>query len=238
MFNAILFDLDDTLLRNEMNAFVNAYFGTLMPKIANVFPETNVRDAIMTATQSMIASKNPKETLRHVFIADFESITGLDFSTVEPLFMDYYENEYRKVANVTSRVAHAQAALQAAQKVTPNIVLATIPIFPLIAIEERMRWAGIAEFPFVFVTSFEVMHASKPNPEYYAEIAHHLNCPPEECLMIGNDYHDDMIAKAVGMKTFLVTDYAARAEKKRYEPDYQGSLLHVADFLDSVVKQG
>ena len=233
MFQAILFDLDDTLLRNEMNAFVNAYFGTLMPKIANVFPDANIRDAVMAATQSMIASKNPAKTLRRVFIAEFESITGLDFLEVEPVFMDYYENEYRDVARVTSPLAHAQAALHAAQKVTPNIVLATIPIFPLIAIEERMRWAGIAEFPFTLVTSFEMMHASKPHPEYYAEIAGHLGRRPEQCLMIGNDYLDDMIAKAAGMKTFLVTDFAKRADKKKYEPDYQGSLLQVVSFLES-----
>lgn len=233
MFQAILFDLDDTLLRNEMNAFVNAYFGTLMPKIANVFPDANIRDAVMAATQSMIASKNPAKTLRRVFIAEFESITGLNFLEVEPVFMDYYENEYRDVARVTSPLAHAQAALHAAQKVTPNIVLATIPIFPLIAIEERMRWAGIAEFPFTLVTSFEMMHASKPHPEYYAEIAGHLGRRPEQCLMIGNDYLDDMIAKAAGMKTFLVTDFAKRADKKKYEPDYQGSLLQVVSFLES-----
>ena len=236
MFKAILFDLDDTLLRNEMNAFVNAYFGTLMPKISAAFPDANIRDAIMSATQAMIASKVANKTLRDVFIADFEAATGLDFPIVEPLFMDYYQNEYCDVVKVTSRVAHAGTALQAAQKITPNVALATIPIFPLIAIEERMRWAGISDFPFALVTSFEMMHASKPHPEYYAEIAYHLNCAPEECLMIGNDYHDDMIAKAVGMKTFLVTDFAMREDKKKYEPDYQGSLKEVAGFLSSLIK--
>jgi len=233
MFDAILFDLDDTLLRNEMNAFINAYFGTLMPKIAALYPDANIREAIMTATRSMIDSKDGEKTLRDVFIAKFQALTGLDFAEVEPLFLNYYENEYCQVAGVTSPLEHARAALHAAQKVTPNIVLATIPIFPLIAIEERMRWAGIADFPFALVTSFEMMHASKPHPEYYAEIARHLNCAPEACLMIGNDYHDDMIAKAVGMKTFLVTDFAQRADQKKFEPDYKGSLAQVADFLHS-----
>mgnify|MGYP005665026413 CR=1 FL=1 len=137
---------------------------------------------------------------------------------------------------MTSKVEHAGAALEAAKKITPNIALATIPIFPLIAIEERMRWAGIQDFPFALVTSFEMMHSSKPHPEYYAEIAKLLNCKPEECLMIGNDYHDDMIAKAVSMQTFLVTDFAMREEKKKFEPDYQGTLQDVAGFLASLIK--
>lgn len=236
MFKAILFDLDDTLLRNEMNAFVNAYFGTLMPKISNAFPDANIRDAIMSATQAMIASKKSKTTLREVFIKDFEAVTGLDFHMIEPLFLDYYQNEYCDVVKVTSQVEHATAALEAAKTITPNIALATIPIFPLIAIEERMRWAGIHDFPFALVTSFEMMHSSKPHPEYYTEIAKLLNCKPEECLMIGNDYHDDMIAKAVGMQTFLVTDFAMREEKKKFEPDYQGTLKDVAGFLASFIK--
>ena len=42
MYNAILFDLDDTLLRNEMNTFVNAYWGTLLPKITKVFPDHHI----------------------------------------------------------------------------------------------------------------------------------------------------------------------------------------------------
>ena len=235
MFKAILFDLDDTLLRNEMNAFVNAYFGTLMPKISAVHPDANIRDAVMSGTQAMISSKAKNKTLRQVFIAEFEAMTNLDFSTVEPLFMDYYQNEYIAVAKVTSRVSHAQSALQAAQKITSNIALATIPIFPLIAIEERMRWAGIADFPFALVTSFEMMHTSKPHPEYYTEIAQLLNCAPKDCLMIDNDYLDDMIAKAVGMTTFLVTDFAMREDKKKYEPDYQGSLEDVSGFLSSFI---
>ena len=89
---------------------------------------------------------------------------------------------------------------------TDKIALATIPLFPAIAIQQRCRWAGIDGFPFTLITSFENMRYSKPSPEYYGEIAHHLAVPPDECLMIGNDHVDDLPAAAIGMETFLVLD--------------------------------
>ncbi len=234
MFKAILFDLDDTLLRNEMHEFVNAYWGTLLPKISKVFPDHQIKDAILAGTQAMITARRSSTSLRDIFIQKFEQTTNLDFLDVEPIFFDYYKKEYREIKSVTQRVTGARTAVETALKVVDDLVLATIPIFPLVAIEERIRWAGLEDAAFSFITSFEVMHASKPNPEYYAEIADHIGCAPEDCLMIGNDYKDDMVAKAVGMKTFLVTDYAMRQEDGTFEPDYQGSFRDLIDFLSSL----
>ena len=234
MFKAILFDLDDTLLRNEMHEFVNAYWGTLLPKITKVFPDHHIKDAILAGTQAMMQTRRSDKSLRDIFIDTFESITQLDFLDVEPIFFDYYKREYCEIRKVTQKITGARTAVESAAAITENIVLATIPIFPLVAIEERVRWAGLENFEFAFITSFEVMHASKPNPEYYAEIADHVGCAPEECLMIGNDHKDDMVAKAVGMKTFLVTNYAMREEDGKYEPDYQGSFRDLIDFFSSL----
>jgi FMN phosphatase YigB (HAD superfamily) len=234
MFNAILFDLDDTLLRNEMTTFVNAYWGTLLPKITKVFPDHHIKDAILTGTQAMISAQRSKASLREIFIQSFQATTKLDFTDVEPIFMNYYQNEYREIERLTQKVSGAISALNKAAAITEHIVLATIPIFPLIAIEERVRWAGLDDFPFSFITSFETMHASKPNPDYYAEIADHIGCPPESCLMIGNDCKDDMVAKAVGMKTFLVTDYAMHKGDGKFEPEFQGTFGDLVEFLASL----
>lgn len=232
MFQAILFDLDDTLLRNEMNAFVSAYWGTLLPKIAAVFPDHDIKKAVSAGTQAMMTASRSKKTLREIFIAAFEQATRLDFRDVEPVFMDYYHNEYRGIQKVTQPVPGAREALERAAAITETIVLATIPIFPLVAIEERLRWAGLDDFPFAFITSFELMHASKPNPQYYAEIAKQVGCEPEACLMIGNDLLDDMSAKEVGMTTFLVTDYAQRKNAGQYVPDHEGSMQELIGFLN------
>lgn len=231
MFSAVLFDLDDTLLRNDMNTFVTAYWSTLLPKIQKVFPDHQIKDAIIAGTQAMIKARRSDRPLRDIFIEVFESITKLDFQDVEPVFHDYYQKEYKNIRSFTQPINGARTALHTANKITDHIVLATIPIFPLVAIEERVRWAGLQDFSFSFITSFETMHSSKPNPQYYGEIAEHIGCSPEECLMIGNDCKDDMSAKAVGMKTFLVTDYVMHGSHGQFEPEYQGTFADLIDFL-------
>ncbi|MBR1566518.1 MAG: HAD hydrolase-like protein, partial [Oscillospiraceae bacterium] len=46
----------------------------------------------------------------------------------------------------------------------------------------------------------------KPNPAYYREILQKRGLRPEECLMVGNDVDEDMVAETLGMKVFLLTD--------------------------------
>ena len=46
----------------------------------------------------------------------------------------------------------------------------------------------------------------KPNPAYYAEILRRMALVGSECLMVGNDVGEDMVAETLGMKVFLLTD--------------------------------
>jgi FMN phosphatase YigB (HAD superfamily) len=82
--------------------------------------------------------------------------------------------------------------------------LATNPIFPLAAIEERARWAGFDSGTFDMVTSYETARATKPSPMYFLDIAAHLGLDPHECLMVGDDRDLDLPAAEVGMQTFYV----------------------------------
>ena len=60
-----------------------------------------------------------------------------------------------------------------------------------------------------YSTDYETMHASKPNPAYYREIAATIRCAPEDCVMVGNEVMNDIVpAKRAGMKTFWVTEVA------------------------------
>jgi FMN phosphatase YigB (HAD superfamily) len=231
MFQAILFDLDDTLLRNDMTAFVQSYFTSLAPKISRYFPNNDFVQIINQATQSMIQAPRSGRTLRDVFIEQFEALTGFPFAGIEPVFVEYYGNEFKSVRSVSQPIQQSRPVLQEAQRITDRLALATIPIFPRIAIEERLRWADLEEFPFSMITSFENMHCCKPNPDYFVEIAESLGCTPLKCLMVGNDHVDDLAAKAAGMKTFLVTDYERNAGKGRFAPDYRGTMQELLEFL-------
>ena len=87
-----------------------------------------------------------------------------------------------------------------------RVALATNPIFPARATQWRIRWAGMQPEDFELYTTYENSSHSKPNPDYYREVLARLNVAPEECLMVGNDVGEDMVAAQLGIKVFLLTD--------------------------------
>ena len=86
------------------------------------------------------------------------------------------------------------------------MALATNPLFPNVATESRISWAGLQPEDFETYTTYETSRYCKPNLDYYREVLDRLQVSPEECLMVGNDVAEDMIAKQLGMKVFLLTD--------------------------------
>ncbi len=107
-------------------------------------------------------------------------------------------------------------------------VVATNPIFPAAAIRERMSWAGISDVPFELVTTYEIMHAAKPDLDYYRSIAEIIGCDPCDCLMVGDDAVLDMVAADIGMRTFYVGPPPLPAA------DYAGTLEELAELLPRV----
>ena len=70
----------------------------------------------------------------------------------------------------------------------------------------RIRWAGLEPEDFELYTTYENIGYCKPNPDYYREILRRIGLAPEECMMVGNDVGEDMIAETLGMRVFLLTD--------------------------------
>jgi FMN phosphatase YigB (HAD superfamily) len=63
-------------------------------------------------------------------------------------------------------------------------------------------------FDYLF-TSHE-LNFKKPDPMFYREILRRLMLEPEECVVIGNDYHKDIVpAKSIGMLTIWFTGTSA-----------------------------
>lgn len=115
-----------------------------------------------------------------------------------------------------------------------RLVLAINPVFPALAIRERMRWAGIARMPWELITSYENMHSCKPNPEYYREIAASLQLRPEECLAVGNDTVEDLAAAAAGMPVAVIIDYLIDPHLSLSRADWHGTLAAFAAWLPAV----
>lgn len=72
--------------------------------------------------------------------------------------------------------------------------------------ESRIRWAGLQPEDFELYTTYEDQYYCKPNVRYYEEILKAKNLKPEECMMIGNDVVEDLVAAELGTAVFLLTD--------------------------------
>ena len=207
-FKAALFDLDGTLLGVDTASFIAGYLRRLGEWMAEVVNPGELTSHLWTSTMAMVESIDPATTNADVFWADFPGRTGRPREFWEPRFERFYREEYPRLRPPgLNGEADARAAVEAALDRGLQLVLATNPLFPEQAIRERMRWAGVLDYPWTLVTTFDNMHACKPRPEYYREVLQRLGRRPEECLMVGNDTEEDGVATRVGMHLYLVTDY-------------------------------
>lgn len=115
-----------------------------------------------------------------------------------------------------------------------TLALATNPIFPAIATESRMRWAGLNQDDFVLYTTYQNSSHSKPNPDYYRDILAQLGAAPEECLMVGNDVEDDMVTAAMGIKVFLLTDCLINKYGKDISQFPNGNFSALLEYIQSL----
>jgi len=228
----LLFDLDGTLLGLDIDAFVPVYFGALARRFDGILPASTLVDAILASTRTMISDRDPTRSNQEVFWSDFLPRVGLGRERLDPIFTAFYRDEFPSLAHMARPLPEARKVLEHAVSRGYTLVLATNPLFPRVAIRERMRWGGIDDIPFAFITAYEDMHACKPQPEYYREILDVVGARPEECLMVGNDVQEDLAASLLGIRTFLVEGpYLRDKGEPRYQPDARGKLLDLIHLL-------
>ena len=227
---AILFDLDDTLLGNDIDRFLKAYFGLLAPHVAAYVPPEKFIPALLAATRTMVENTDPGVTNQQAFMADFFPRIGWTKDELMPVFDDFYATQFGKLRSQTRRLPEARSVVQAAFDAGHDVVIATNPLFPDTAIRQRMEWADVAEFPFKLVTSYEVMHFSKPHPEYYLEIAERIGRPPSECVMVGDDWNNDIVpAMRAGLRAYWINTDAALPPG--FDPRARGTLTNLGRWL-------
>ncbi|MBK8987744.1 MAG: HAD family hydrolase [Chloroflexi bacterium] len=205
MLQAVLFDLDDTLLGNNMDTFIPGYFALLGKYAERYLPRDRFLRELMVCTQAMISSTDTAVSNRDVFWGTFQQRTGLDPTELEPFFETFYAEQFPQLAAATSKRAGAPELVQLCLDRGLKVVIATNPMFPRRAVEERLAWAGLplSDYAYDLVTSYEVMHATKPHPAYYREILAYIQVSPAAALMVGDDWENDIApAAAVGCATY------------------------------------
>ena len=202
----VLFDLDGTLLPMDQEVFVGTYFGGLAKRLAPLgYEPKKLVDSIWKGTAAMVKNDGSRIN-EEAFWDTFTLIYGEKARGDMPHFEAFYKENFDSVAASCGYSPKAREVIDYLKANGIRTVLATNPIFPAIATEKRMRWAGLSPEDFALYTTYENSSHCKPNPDYYRDILSKLGLVPEECIMVGNDVGEDMIAATLGMKVFLLTD--------------------------------
>ena len=233
-YQAILFDMDGTLVPMDTDAFVKVYFGCLAKELCplGVKPEALI-DAVWAGTGAMVKNDGSRMNDK-VFWSVFTQKTGLDAAPYIPVADAFYGNGFHNARVATQPNPLATEAVRLAREKADKVVLATNPLFPMAGQETRMSWVGLKKDDFDLVTSYESDRFCKPNPAYYQSICERMGVDPKACLMIGNDVGEDMLASApLGMDTFLVTDCLIPAKNGEYHGP-QGTFAELIGFLKAL----
>ena len=231
---ALLLDLDDTLLDSDVDAFIPAYFQAFSGFFAdNVKPDLML-SALIAGTRKMMANTDPSRTLQQVFDAEFFPLLGVERDDFQPLIDRFYEEVFPTLSHMTHPRAEAVELVEWAFARGHQLAVATNPLFPLAAIQHRMRWAGLPPelFPFTVVSAYEAFHFAKPNPAYFAEVLGRMGWPEGPALMVGDDVERDLLgAHALGLSTFWISDPDALLPDES-RPAGQGPIENLGLWLE------
>ena len=89
----VLFDLDDTLLGNDVDSFLKGY----LKEITSQFPEVPsdlFAHELLSATGKMIANQEPEKTLEEVFDAAFYPAIGHSKRDLYPRLVYFYDKVF------------------------------------------------------------------------------------------------------------------------------------------------
>lgn len=228
---AILFDLDGTLLPISMDDFEMIYFRGLSSQFLDWMEPKDLIKMVWQATLAMITSEDDR-TNETVFFETFTPLIGKHriHEAVER-FDQFYQHHFAELKTALKPVNAWKSVLETLKKKGYILVCATNPLFPKIAIQQRLSWIGLDLHDFDLVTTFENSKSCKPQLKYYQDIFNEINVAPHQALMVGNDTFEDTIVSHLGTKTYLVIDFIKHNQHGHVAPTFEGSATQCIDFL-------
>jgi len=231
-YDAIMFDLDGTLLPMDYEEFTRGYFKLLAQAAAPCgYPAEKLIPAMWAGVSDMVKNDGKRMNC-DVFWETASVPLGKGVYKHIPVFDAFYEGEFNKAIAFTQPTELAKKAVLLAKSKADKVILATNPIFPTGAVRARLGWAGLSFEDFDFATDYSNSGTCKPNPAYFLEICGKMNVKAERCIMIGNNAQEDIEAsQAAGFcDAFLVTDCLIN-EKNDMPVCPQGSFEDLIEYL-------
>ena len=171
-------------------------------------------------------SMTNKQRFEHVF----EKESNIAANTFNEHFASFYDEEFFSLIQTAAPSEYTLEIVETVKAKGYSIVLATTPLFPWQGTYHRIAWAGLKPELFDVITTYEDFSYAKPHKGYYQQILTRIGRSAQDCLMIGNDVKEDMVAQQLGMQVYLVTDCLINEENASIQDVPKGSLSELLAF--------
>ena len=207
-YKAIFLDLDGTLLPMDLDKFLARYFEELGAFLyrRGVDPKPfikGINEGMRAMTKEPDAGVLNEEKFWKVFSGRMEQPRD----ALEPYLMEFYGTDFNKVGDSCTLNPAAEQALATLDAKGYPLYLTTMPMFPPIGVEMRLKWAGCDPAHFDRMTTYDNSTATKPHLAFFKENLSVGGFAPEEVLMVGNNTVEDLDCMKLGMDAYLVTDF-------------------------------
>ncbi|EHQ90269.1 HAD family hydrolase [Desulfosporosinus youngiae] len=228
MIQAILFDIEGTMINLDTAKFIQNYLGILAPRFAHLLSPDKFTKHLLKSIETIQKEPKPEQTVVQTLLDDLAKATGQSVQVLKPIFEEFYVSDFPALrCLVQANPQGVKAVEYAIQQGFLTAVLSN-PLIPLIAIKEQIRWAGLTPEHFKVIATPDNCHYCKPHPGFFKEVANNLGVRPQNCLIVTKQIND-LICRELGMKTFIVDGIDLEVQT-----DYSGSL----DDLYRLISQG
>ena len=203
---AVLFDLDGTLLPMNEEQFLRGYFGRLYKFMAPYGYEKDSFVAGVWYGTNAMRKNDGKRSCEDVywdaFISQFE---GKDKDLAHQKFDEFYSTDFNNTKQYCFEAhENVKQIIEKCREKADLLIVAANPVFPMIAMRERIEFAGLNPDVFDYISSYETSHYAKPNKMFVKEIMDKFNLKKEDVIYFGNSIKEDATpAKELGVKFYL-----------------------------------
>ena len=233
MRHTVFFDLDGTLLPLETESFFRAYMTEIKRSGALDRIDKHKGEEVFGKAVYAMLGNNGMVHNKEVFFTAIAQMSGTLEHEIMPHFDRFYEDGFIKTKVHTRADRRVRQAVDTLKDKGYCLVLATNPVFPPVATNQRIAWAGLETDDFDYISYYDNSHYCKPNPQYYKEILGKIGTSADKCYIVGNDVTDDMSALSLGFEGFLVLDHVI-GDPERIPQCKQGDYSALLGFAKSL----
>ena len=212
--NTVLFDLDGTLLPMDFKEFNKNYVKTLSEFFAGKGYDSAL---LIEAFKSGMAAMHENDgyitneeclwkAVEKIYFHKDKKITARERLKLERAITKYFKTDFSISRFNTKPTGRAKECIDVLKKKGYQIVIAANPTHPECAIKECLSWAGVEEGDYIYISTYENSCFTKPNLNYYRRLLKIIDKDPEDCIMVGNNVHEDMCAFKLGIDVFLIDE--------------------------------